>query len=359
MIVSVQVRRFSTQANSVMFIMWQLMGCKGFVRSTSSISRHFYHYGTPFSTVSSTSDVTPHTTTTTPIFNISCGFKHRHPLRGFPGSRLFSPARSSFGHIPCQSFHSTCCQSSSNQMSGWQAEKAKLESMSEEEHIQLLAKKRAKLMSEIPPWNVYYKAKFAHLSKMLSDEDRERCLDTEPDFSGLVSIYQGDITKLGIDAIVNAANKSLLGGGGVDGAIHRAAGDKLLKECKTLDGCKTGQAKITSGYDLPAKYVIHTVGPIGEKPDALQSCYQKSLELMVQNNLRSIAFPCISTGVYGYSSENACPVALRTVREFLEKHPDKVDRIIFCLFMEKDIDLYEKEMQVFFPIPKIAEGGEK
>lgn len=279
--------------------------------------------------------------------------------RNRSGSRPFLVEQPLLERVLSRNFHSTGCQSSSDKMPGWKAEKAKMESMSEEDHIKLLAEKRAKLISEIPPWNVYFKAKYAQLSKLLSDEDRKRCLDTKPDFSGQVSIYQGDITKLGIDAIVNAANKSLLGGGGVDGAIHRAAGENLLSECKTLQGCETGQAKITGGYKLPAKYVIHTVGPIGEKPDALSSCYQKSLELMVENNLRSIAFPCISTGVYGYSSENACPVALRTVREFLEKNSDKVDRVIFCLFMEKDIDLYEKEMQVYFPIPEKTDNVEK
>ena len=135
---------------------------------------------------------------------------------------------------------------------------------------------------------------------------------------------QGDITKLEIDAIVNAANKTLLGGGGVDGAIHRAAGPELKKECATLNGCETGEAKITGAYKLPCKRVIHTVGPIGEHPDKLASCYQQSLELCIKEGLKTVAFPCISTGVYGYPSEKAAPVAINTVKEFLNQHPNKV-----------------------------------
>jgi O-acetyl-ADP-ribose deacetylase (regulator of RNase III) len=135
---------------------------------------------------------------------------------------------------------------------------------------------------------------------------------------------QGDITTLAVDAIVNAANKTLLGGGGVDGAIHRKAGPQLKKECATLNGCDTGEAKITLGYQLPSKHVIHTVGPIGENPTKLRSCYINSLNLCKQNNLTSIAFPCISTGVYGYPNEPACRVALAAVRDWLRENPNTV-----------------------------------
>ncbi|XP_034037693.1 ADP-ribose glycohydrolase MACROD1 isoform X2 [Thalassophryne amazonica] len=171
---------------------------------------------------------------------------------------------------------------------------------------------------------------------------------------GKISLYSGDITKLEIDAIVNAANNSLLGGGGVDGAIHRAAGPLLKKECASLHGCETGQAKITCGYGLPAKYVIHTVGPIAvagvgeQQKSALRSCYKKCLETATKNGVRSVAFPCISTGIYGYPPEQAVHVALATVREYLDEHHDKVDRVIFCVFLPMDKELYLQNLPLYF-----------
>jgi len=159
---------------------------------------------------------------------------------------------------------------------------------------------------------------------------------------------RGDITKLETDAIVNAANSSLLGGGGVDGAIHRAAGPELLQECKLLSGCKTGDAKITKGYRLKAKHVIHTVGPVwhggkSNEPEKLASCYRRSLELAVANGLHSIAFPCISTGVYGYPPEAATEIAVKTAREFVETGTS-LKEVVFCCFSEEDFQLYQRAL---------------
>ena len=156
---------------------------------------------------------------------------------------------------------------------------------------------------------------------------------------------QADITTLEVDAIVNAANSSLLGGGGVDGAIHRAAGPELLRECETLHGCKTGDAKITKGYLLPARYVIHTVGPVwhggkNEEDEKLASCYRRSLEIADEYGLRSIAFPAISTGVYGFPVERAAVIAVKTVAETLEMLKAPIE-VIFCCFSRSDFLLYE------------------
>lgn len=156
----------------------------------------------------------------------------------------------------------------------------------------------------------------------------------------------GDITKLDCDCIVNAANKSLLGGGGVDGAIHRAAGPELLEECRTLHGCETGEAKITKGYRLKASYVIHTVGPVYSGRDRdrqdLANCYWNSLELARKYDLHSIAFSAISTGVYGYPPEEAVPIAADTVKKWLKEHTDYEIKIIMCCFNQRIFDLYQR-----------------
>jgi len=171
-----------------------------------------------------------------------------------------------------------------------------------------------------------------------------------------IAFYHGDITKLEIDAIVNAANRFLMGGGGVDGAIHKAAGPKLSNECASLDGCPTGEAKITRGYDLPARYVIHTVGPLDENRDQLRSCYTSCLEVALGHNLKTIAFCGISTGIYGFPLETATEVALSTVRNWLEveSNRNKIDLIIFCTFLPKEKDCYAKLAGEYFPVQSIT-----
>ena len=164
-----------------------------------------------------------------------------------------------------------------------------------------------------------------------------------------LELVQGDITQQGTDAIVNAANPSLLGGGGVDGAIHRGAGPQLLEECRTLGGCETGDAKITKGYNLKARHVIHTVGPVYRRdgkraPELLASAYRRSMEVASENGLKSVAFPSISTGAYGYPLTEAAPIALKTVVDFLKEHPE-IELVRFVLFDGKTLAAYEEAIK--------------
>lgn len=170
-----------------------------------------------------------------------------------------------------------------------------------------------------------------------------------------LSVIQADITTLKVDAIVNAANASLLGGGGVDGAIHRAAGRELLAYCRTLNGCQTGEAKISPAFNLPCDYVIHTVGPIwhsgnNNEEALLASCYRNSLDLALENNISSIAFPAISTGVYGYPLDKATTIAINTVKNYVSNKAEKADdfaitEIIFCCFSAGDATIYKRMLE--------------
>ncbi|KAJ5028284.1 hypothetical protein PSV08DRAFT_232664 [Bipolaris maydis] len=215
-------------------------------------------------------------------------------------------------------------------------------------------------LDEIPTLSLLYKL------KKIEPKNRQPKGIPSASLNDKISIIRQDITTLAVDAIVNAANTSLLGGGGVDGAIHRAAGPELIEECETLNGCETGSAKITDAYELPCKKVIHAVGPIYWKvgssaAELLSGCYRKSLELAVENGCKSIAFAAISTGVYGYPSHEACSVALKTVHDFLvkESSAEMLDRVIFCNFLQKDEDAYFEQVADYFPPVSESEPQEE
>ncbi|XP_056632403.1 macro domain-containing protein CT2219-like [Diorhabda sublineata] len=239
------------------------------------------------------------------------------------------------------------CTRISRKMTNWESEKRKYLTMNLEDRRKLY--KTYVKIEDIPTWKQY-----AGDKKLLPKIDVLQGCEIDKSKNDLlinkISYYCGDITHLEIDAIVNAANSTLLGGGGVDGAIHAAAGPSLKQECMTLGGCPTGEAKITGGYKLPAKYVIHTVGPRGEKTGDLRNCYNNSLKLMTEYKLKTLAFPCISTGIYGYPNLPAAHVAAYTIRKYLEANENDVERIIFCLFMDEDKKIYEGLLQSYFPL---------
>ncbi|KAI8626597.1 MACRO domain-containing protein [Xylariaceae sp. FL1651] len=204
--------------------------------------------------------------------------------------------------------------------------------------------------NDIPTLSLLYKLKKMQHSRLGPMQD------ASPVHNDRIGLIRGDITTLAVDAIVNAANTSLLGGGGVDGAIHRAAGPKLLAECRSLRGCATGSAKVTDAYNLPCRKVIHTVGPIYDDlhPDRseafLQGCYRSSLQLAVQHGLKTVAFSAISTGVYGYPSTDAATIACSTVKQFLDgEDGKKLDKVIFVTFEDKDVRAYNNILPRFFP----------
>ncbi|XP_039995059.1 ADP-ribose glycohydrolase MACROD2 isoform X1 [Xiphias gladius] len=227
----------------------------------------------------------------------------------------------------------------------WKTEKERLLRIDREERRKEYRRQDFISLDKIPTWREEIRA---------NDKEKGKELTGGGGPSDKVSLYKGDITVLEVDAIVNAANSSLLGGGGVDGCIHKAAGSCLYDECHSLNGCDTGKAKITCGYDLPARYVIHTVGPVARghvgptETNDLTSCYQNSLRLMKEHGLSTVAFPCISTGIYGFPNEPAAEIALNTVKSWIEENPDKITRVIFCVFLETDFAIYKKKMSVVF-----------
>lgn len=235
--------------------------------------------------------------------------------------------------------------SMSKKKKDWKTEKERLLRLDREERRKEYRRQDYISLDKIPTWRE---------ENNTNDGEEETQVTSGGGLSDKVSLYKGDITMLEVDAIVNAANSSLLGGGGVDGCIHKAAGSCLFDECHSLNGCDTGKAKITCGYDLPARYVIHTVGPVARghvgstETSDLTSCYQNSLRLVKEHGLSTVAFPCISTGIYGFPNEPAADIALNTVKSWIEQNSDETTRVIFCVFLETDFTIYKKKMAVIF-----------
>lgn len=221
----------------------------------------------------------------------------------------------------------------------------------------MTARSRLVDLASIPTVAQLYRSR-----KLLPANSIDPSFSSSQHLNDTISLVRNDITKLEVDCIVNAANPSLLGGGGVDGAIHRASGPRLLEECSSLGGCETGDAKITQAYNLPCKNVIHTVGPIydsagrqdpGLPEKLLRSCYRTSMQLAVQHGLKTIAFPAISTGVYGYPISLAARAVVQEVRQFLEQtagEPESLRRVIFCNFEPRDMDVYAQNIPSVLPI---------
>ncbi|XP_028027589.1 uncharacterized protein LOC114241068 [Bombyx mandarina] len=236
----------------------------------------------------------------------------------------------------------------------WEIEKNRILKLSLEEKRKIYKSSDFIDLENVDPWSKYLNKSQGIDSKKSTTDDLKEFekikINTEKNksISERISIFKGDITKLEIDAIVNAANSRLKAGGGVDGAIHRAAGPFLQAECDSIGGCPTGDAKVTGSYNLPAKYIIHTVGPQDGSAEKLESCYEKCLSYQQEYQIKSIAFPCISTGIYGFPNRLAAHIALRTARKFLETNTE-MNRIIFCTFLPIDVEIYETLMQLYFP----------
>ncbi|XP_046428442.1 macro domain-containing protein CT2219-like isoform X1 [Neodiprion fabricii] len=231
----------------------------------------------------------------------------------------------------------------------FEVEKLKFLSMPSEEKRALyrkIANKNVVTLHQIPTWFEYWNSNKSCMKKSTWEEVGI----VEHDLAKKVSLWSGDITSLEVDAIVNAANRSLRGGGGVDGAIHKMAGPSLKQESMTMAPCGVGEVRLTGAYALPANYVIHTVGPQDEEPNMLSKCYEQSLVLAQTHGFKSIAFPCISTGVYGFPQYKAAAVALGTVKKFLEDHDNVINRVIFCVFLDSDKTIYEELLQKFFAL---------
>eukprot|EP01116_Phalansterium_solitarium_P018673 TRINITY_DN5037_c0_g1_i2.p1 TRINITY_DN5037_c0_g1~~TRINITY_DN5037_c0_g1_i2.p1 ORF type:complete len:638 (+),score=231.06 TRINITY_DN5037_c0_g1_i2:95-1915(+) len=210
-------------------------------------------------------------------------------------------------------------------------------------------RRKARELGTLPVWPDYAKAH--NITDVEPDDSGEFFYAVDADLNRKIVLWQGDITTLEVDAVVNAANRSLLGGGGIDGAIHSAAGDELYDECKRLRGCETGSTKITRGYRLPAKYVLHTVGPTNGSAEHLESCYKSILQLVDQHGIRSVALCGVATGIYGFPLVPASRIALQTVRDWLQTGDNrhKVDAIVFCTFLDKELRCYEQLLPHYFP----------
>eukprot|EP01118_Nematostelium_gracile_P014066 TRINITY_DN540_c0_g1_i2.p1 TRINITY_DN540_c0_g1~~TRINITY_DN540_c0_g1_i2.p1 ORF type:complete len:351 (-),score=105.33 TRINITY_DN540_c0_g1_i2:23-1075(-) len=232
------------------------------------------------------------------------------------------------------------------QLEMWKRELA----LSDEERRARYRRSKFAIVENMPTWKEYSDS-FEYLP--------ESKYGVNDEINSKISLFHGDITTIECDAIVNAANERCLGGGGVDGSIHNAAGNDLYRECKTLNGCRTGKTKITRGYNLPARYVLHSVGPIGESPRELTSCYWTALELAAEYNLKTVVFCGISTGIFGYPLEPASRIALKTTRLWLEQNHQKIDRVVFCTFLDKERVCYERLIGEYFPVPKREEEKEQ